>query len=407
MSAFKASDFLIPSTLMEHWAVIACDQFTSEPEYWEQVRETVGEDASALNMIFPEVYLENGNGEKRIAHIHAAMQQTLQEHLFDEHKNCYIYVERTLLDGSIRPGIVGVIDLEQYDFHANASSAIRATERTVESRIPPRMRVRKDAPLELSHVLLLCNDYTRTVIEPLREKKAELQKLYDFMLMQDGGHIAGWLVSGATADELTRSLEAYEARMRESQQGDPEKALLYAVGDGNHSLATAKSCYDAMTASDKSTSKARCAMVELENVYDDSLVFEPIHRVITETDTENMITELKARIGKAGGYPLHYLVGQEEHTVEIELNGCLPVAVLQDFLDAYLLSHPGKIDYIHDRSSVEALCDGENRIGFLLPAMNKEDLFPGIVAGGVLPRKTFSMGHAREKRYYLEARAIK
>ena len=410
MSVFQAADLLIPRReALADWAVIACDQFTSEPEYWQEVRERVGAAPSAYHVTFPEAELGQDD-DARIAAINAAMRAYLDSDLFRACPHSYVYVERTLLDGSVRRGVVGVIDLEAYDHSPKAATPIRATERTVVERIPPRVKIRKGAAMELSHVLLLCDDGEDTVLGGLTARRDSLPPLYDFPLMQGGGRIRGWLVRGADADALDRAVAAYQAAMEARYQALGIPPIFYAVGDGNHSLATAKACWEAKKAAEPALAgtehPARYAMVELENIHDDSQRFEPIHRLITGTSPAALLADLSA-VCAPEGYPVRYFSGGEAG--EIRLNpalGQLPVGILQTFLDSWLESHPGKIDYIHGDDVAQRLGSREGAVSFLLPAIPKGDLFRGIAMDGVLPRKTFSMGHAREKRYYLEARRI-
>lgn len=391
MSIFTPADILLPQVdSMEKWAVIACDQFASEPEYWDRARQLVQNAPSALNLIWPEAELGD-DAAVRIAGINAAMQQYLEQTLFQTHKNAFIYVERTLLNGKVRRGIVGALDLQAYDYQPDTGCPVRATEKTVVERIPPRVNIRKDAPLELPHVLLLCDDSEQIIFASIR--KEALPVVYDFDLMQGGGHITGWLLQGKAAAALADAIGRYEAI---------DKPVKYAVGDGNHSLASAKTCYAL-----NPIPQARYALVELENIHDDAQEFEPIHRIIKETDPEQLLSTLQAQACCEDGYPLQWFSGSQSGTVTLRLaQSQLPVGALQSFLDEYLLDHPGETDYIHGDDSLKQLSTKENAIGFLLPPMEKSQLFPGILADGVLPRKTFSMGHAQEKRYYLEARII-
>lgn len=306
---------------------------------------------------------------------------------------------------------MGAVDLDAYDYNAGATSAIRATERTVTERIPPRQRVRRDASIELPHILLLCDDNEKVLIEPVEAVKDTLPKLYDFDLMEDGGHITGWLVSGEAAQSFCDRLTAYTAACPKKYEDLPGAPLVFAVGDGNHSLATAKSCYEELKRNhpgeDLSNHPARYALVELENIHDDAQKFEPIHRVVVDTDPQALLKALEPWCAP-GGYPIEWYAGSQSGTVYLDPSRSqLEVGALQQFLDEYLARNPGKIDYIHGDDDLKNLAAQENAIGFLLPAMAKSQLFRGVVADGVLPRKTFSMGHAREKRYYLEGRKIK
>lgn len=401
MHPFMKADILLPENVsMEQWSVIACDQFASQPEYWEQARQLAGTAPSSLNLILPESELES-DCDTAIQKINETMVQYLKQQLFRLYPDCFIYVERELLGGTTRKGVVGAVDLEQYDFHPQSKAAIRATEETVTQRIPPRMNIRRNAPLELPHVLLLCDDDEKLLVESLTAKKASLPLLYDFRLMLGGGRIQGWLVAGKDAEAFTQQLIAYEKRMQ-TRYG--ESGVMYAVGDGNHSLASAKGCYQENTAN----KKARYALVELENIHDEAQVFEPIHRIIKQTDAQALLEAMCASIGKDSGSPIHWHIGQKSGTFYVHNEqGTLPVGIVQNFLDAYLTEHPGVIDYIHGEDALQQLAQEENAIGLILPPVEKNAFFQGIIAGGTLPRKTFSMGHAQEKRYYLEAREIK
>ena len=401
MHPFKKANILLPENVsMEQWSVIACDQFASQPEYWENARQLAGNAPSTLNLILPESELD-GDCNAAIEKINATMQRYLNDQIFRTYADCFIYVERTLLNGTIRKGVVGAVDLEQYDFHPRSNAAIRATEETVAERIPPRMNIRRNAPLELPHVLLLCDDDEKLLVESLTAKKDTLPLLYDFELMLGGGRICGWLVAGADAAVFSAQLERYGQQMQK-RYGD--SGLMYAVGDGNHSLASAKGCYD----ENRSCENARYALVELENIHDDAQVFEPIHRIIKQTDAKALLAAMQDTIGKETGSPVVWHIGKQCGTIYVhDDQGTLPVGIVQNFLDAYLSAHPGIIDYIHGDDALCQLAQEENAIGFLLPPVEKNAFFQGILAGGTLPRKTFSMGHAQEKRYYLEARKIK
>ncbi len=411
MNAFLPADILLPHDAdLNKWAVIACDQFTSDPAYWQRVRAAAGQAPSTIHMILPEAELDSHDASSVDA-INATMERYLAEGVFDVYPNAYIYVERTLENGSVRPGLVGAVDLEQYDYSHGSGSPVRATEMTVLERIPPRKMVRKDASIELPHVLMLCDDEKMELIEPVAAIKESLPKLYDFELMENGGHITGWLVQGEAAEAFNNRLSAY-THTYESKYPDLAGAkVLLAVGDGNHSLATAKSCYEDLKAAnpqtDLSKHPARFALVELENIHDRSLSFEPIHRVLFDVDREKLMNDLES-ICAEDGFEITLTFGDTRRKVCLDRSrGELAVAVLQEFLDQWLKNNSGRIDYIHGEEDVLKLSTPDNTLGFLLPGMEKSQLFRGVIAGGVLPRKTFSMGHAREKRYYLEGRRIK
>ncbi|MCI6606046.1 MAG: DUF1015 domain-containing protein [Clostridiales bacterium] len=413
MNAFLPADILMPKTdSMEKWAVIACDQFTSDQAYWDRVRKNAEGAVSTINLILPEAELGTEKEAEHTAVINATMKRYMDEDVFTTYPNSFVYVERQLENGSIREGLVGMVDLDAYDYSTGATSAIRATERTVAERIPPRQRVRRDAPIELPHILMLCDDHDKELIEPIGAKKDSLKKLYDFDLMEGGGHITGWLVEGKDVDEFNKALADYTATVGEKYKGLKGVPMVFAVGDGNHSLATAKSCYEELKKNhpgeDLSNHPARYALVELENIHDPAQVFEPIHRVIFKTDTEKLLAALQKDACAEGGFPVQWYTKDASGTVYLDrAKSELAVGVLQGFLDEYLKDNAGEIDYIHDDDALISLAKQDGAIGFLLPAMEKSQLFRGVIADGILPRKTFSMGHSREKRYYLEGRKIK
>lgn len=411
MQIFTRADILLPrQAQLEKWAVIACDQFTSDAAYWQRVREYVGQAPSTLHMILPEAELDTPDEAHRVSAINATMAAYLDDGVFQTYENCYIYVERTLLDGSVRPGLIGAVDLQAYDYRPGSVSPIRATEQTVLERIPPRQRVRRDAVLEFPHVLMLCDDAGKTLIEPITACRDTLPKLYDFDLMEGGGHISGWLVNGETARAFDRRFARFAAAVPEKYADLPGAPVVLAVGDGNHSLATAKSCYELQQQDPQAAQSrfaARYALVELENIHDPAQVFEPIHRIVTHVCAEKLLEDMQ-KLCASGGYPVTVLL--EGHRQELLLDrsrGEMAVAVLQQFLDAWMAENGGSIDYIHGEQELWQLAQQPDAVGFLLPPMQKHALFRGVIAGGVLPRKTFSMGHAREKRYYLEGRKIR
>ena len=410
MAVFQAAELLIPRReLLENWAVIACDQFTSQPDYWRAVREQVMEKPSAYHIVFPEAEL-CGKRDARIASINETMHRYLDEDVFESYPDAYVFVKRTLQDGSVRRGVVGVIDLEQYDFASDAQSSVRATEQTVVERIPPRVRVRSGAAIETSHVMLLMDDAEGAVLDGLEKSGEELPLLYSFELMQGGGHIEGRLVSGAAGEELNASVARYEIQTSARFAQTGKAPLLYAVGDGNHSLATAKTCWETLKAQRPELAgthhPARYAMVELQNIRDESQKFEPIHRLLIDVPVDRLLEKITA-ICAPGGTPAEWQAGERQGMIFLNTaSGALPVAVLQPFLDAFLKEQGGAIDYIHGEEAAAQLAGQKKAISFLMPNISKEDFFRGIVMDGVLPRKTFSMGHAEEKRYYLECRKI-
>jgi len=335
-----------------------------------------------------------------------------QENVFQSYEKSFVYVERTLESGAVRKGLVGMVDLETYDYSVGSVSAIRATEKTVVERIPPRMRVRRNASVELPHILMLADDHDKVLIEPIAAQKDSMKKLYDFDLMEDGGHITGWLVQGEAVEAFESRLAEYSAKVGEKYIGLPGVPMVFAVGDGNHSLATAKACYEELKAAnpdqDLSSHPARYALVELENIHDEAQVFEPIHRVLMKTNPEKLLADLQADACAAEGFPVQWFTATASGLVYLDqAKSQLAVGVLQGFLDTWMKDNAAEIDYIHGDDDTKELAAQAGAIGFLLPAMEKSQLFRGVIADGILPRKTFSMGHAREKRYYLEGRVIK
>ncbi len=419
MNIFKTADILLPENQdFSKWSVVACDQYSSEPEYWQAAAEYAGDAPSALNIIFPEAYLEDGDGEERIKNINATMEKYMADGIFREYKNSMIYVERTQPNGKVRHGIVGEIDLEYYDFSVGSQSAVRATEGTIISRIPPRQRIRKNAPLELPHILMLVDDRRKEIVEAVTARAAELETLYDFDLMQGGGHICGKLMDEAAIQTVLDGMARLEDRadFDEKYGVTGKEVLVIAVGDGNHSLATAKTCWEEIkkTLSDeeKETHPARFALVELMNLHDEALEFEPIHRVMFDVDADKLETELYAyypQISETdnGGQKIVIVKNGVDKSIYITDAPCnLAVGTLQKFLDEYLEKSGGTIDYIHGADVVHALCEKDNTIGFIIDGMEKNDLFTTVIKDGALPRKTFSMGEACDKRFYLEAKKI-
>jgi uncharacterized protein (DUF1015 family) len=413
---FKPADILLPRGCdLSLWSVVACDQYTSRPEYWQRVEDRVGRAPSALRLILPESCLEGPNVETDIMEINNTMSRYLREGRFQEYPDSLVYVERTLDSGKVRRGLVGMVDLAAYDYEPGADAAVRATEGTVLSRIPPRVAVRKNAPIELPHVMLLADDPNQALIEPLSAQTGEMEPLYDFQLMERGGRVKGWRL---TQDQMAAAAQTLQG-MR--AQADRERGgLLFAVGDGNHSLATAKECYERRKGLTDPVQwpglPSRYALCELVNLHDSSLEFEPIHRVVFGVKPEELLDALasyypSAVQGRAGGHVLPFVINrwsQGEATVT-QPQAQLPVGTLQNFLDDYIAAHPkARVDYIHGADEARALAgEREDAVAFLLPPMDKSDLFPTVVHDGVLPRKTFSMGEAHDKRFYLEARKIR
>ena len=414
MSVFTKAKIMLPENAdMTKWSVVACDQYTSERDYWERVKETVGDAPSTLNIIFPEVYLEDEGGDKRIESINSTMKKYVDEGVLKELSSCYIYTERTLKDGSVRKGIMGCADLEEYDFSKGSQSLIRATEGTVIERIPPRVKVRENAPLELPHIMLLIDDDKKEIIENVANKKDTFKKLYDFTLMENSGSLKGYLVDDETAKEFEDALNLLGEKSAFSKKYSTDKDVLHiAVGDGNHSLATAKTCYENLK--EKIGDKAkempqRYALCELGNLHDDSLLFEAIHRVVFGASKDEFMNALKSKYTlKEGCADDSFIIvedGKETSYVIENPDFNLTVGCIQSVIDTFIKDTGATVDYIHGEDVVKNLSKDGN-FGIILNCMKKTELFPTVILDGVLPRKTFSMGEAHDKRFYLEARYI-
>lgn len=391
----KPADILLPKDNFEKFAVIACDQYTSEEDYWRSVQKSREGAPSALDLILPEIFL-SGSDDQKIAEINENMEQYLQNGVFAEYKKSMIYLERTLANGNVRKGIVGLIDLEDYDYAKGSRSLIRATEATVLERIPPRVKIRSGAALELPHVMLFVDDPNFSVIEPLSAAADSFVTAYDFDLMCGAGHAAGKFIDEQHMAQVSDALR--------SLVDNTEDKLLFAVGDGNHSLATAKECYRL----DKNE-KTRYALVEIVNIHDESIVFEPIYRVLFNVNAKDVIDYLKAKAPSNGqAQRFECIYGDNDEVIELGAIGALPVGTLQKLLDEYIAENPAvRIDYIHGVDSVKQLCRQKDTLGFIFNGMKKDELFDAVKKDGSLPRKTFSMGTADDKRFYIEARRIK
>ena len=402
-TAFHNADILIPNENvdMSKWAVIACDQYTSEPEYWDAVTAEVGAAPSTLSLILPELYLEDSDVSQRIDCIHKAMDKYIADGIFTEYKNAMVYVERVQSNGIVRKGLIGAIDLEKYDFSKGSTSEVRATEATVIERIPPRIKVRNGAPLELPHIMILIDDPEHTVIGTL--DKSAMKKLYDTKLMQNGGSISGYLVDEAAQEKIDSALCALaDPDTFNSKYGlSGQPVLLYAMGDGNHSLATAK---------DFSNHPARFALAEIVDLHSEALKFEAIYRLVYDVDSDKLIAGLTESLALSEEPSAQWVDivcrGNEKKLYIHNATSNLSVGSLQNYLDGYIKANGGKIDYIHGIENVKALAEKHNGIAFILPDMDKSELFPTVIKDGALPRKTFSMGHANDKRFYIEARRI-
>ena len=415
---FKRGNILLPkNTDMTKWSVVACDQYTSEPEYWNDVEKIVGDAPSTLKLTLPEIYLEDENISERIAKINSNMKALLDEDFFNEYKDSMIYLERTQSDGKIREGLIGVVDLEAYSYEKGAETPIRATEKTVIERIPPRVKIRENAPLELPHIMILIDDDKKQLIENLKNKVSEDDIVYDFDLRKNGGHVKGYLLNEETMDEVDKGLKELADKEVFAKKYDVnnKEVLLFAMGDGNHSLATAKACYEklkeTMSEEEYLNNPARYALVELVNLHSPALEFEAINRVIFNTEPEKLLNSLKEyyQINKDGnGQKIEVITNDVDEKWYIENpKSNIAVGSIQIFLDEYLKNNEGKIDYIHGEETTKNLAKQSGNVGFIFEAMPKNELFKTVILDGSLPRKTFSMGHSYDKRYYLESRKIK
>lgn len=411
----KKTNILLPNKNidLEKWTVIACDQYTSDKNYWDNVEDFVSTSPSTLRLTLPEIYLEEDTF-KRINNINNTMLEYLNNNIFTEYKDTMFYIERTLSNNKIRKGIITAIDLEEYDFKEGSNSLIRATEKTIIERIPPRVKIRENASLELPHIMLLIDDQEKDIIENINT--SNLDKLYDFELMNNSGHIKGYKLDEEEINKINLKLDKYldKENFNKKYNTNNKDVLLFAVGDGNHSLATAKTCYEnlkqTMTKEEYLNHPSRYALVEIVNLHSNSLEFEPIHRVVFNVDIDDILTKLNNYYEiteTCEGQAFKIITKDEEKTLYIKNpKSNLLVGSIQIFLDEYLKDKTSKIDYIHEEEAVKKLIT-ENNIGFIFDTIDKNELFKTVILDGSLPRKTFSMGISNDKRFYLESRKIK
>ena len=400
-STIKAPHILLPKKGidMTAWAVIACDQFTSQMEYWNDVEKLVGDKPSTLRMIFPEAYLGKVDEGAFINKVNHTIQDYLDNGILVDQGECFILVERKTSIVEKRLGLMIAIDLEDYTYEKGIKSLIRASEATIVERIPPRLRIRENAPVELPHILFLFDDKKRKIIEKLWEKRGDFEKVYDFELNQNGGHLKGYKIT-----ETEPIIKQFEALLKENNNG-----LLFIVGDGNHSLATAKAHWDKIKVNlnekERENHPARYALVEALNIYDEGLIFEPIHRVIFNVE-ESFVPGLKNVLG--GEYESYIFASNKKEKLMMPKVGPEAYEKVQSYVDAYLSEHKqASVDYIHDEDqTLEVAKNNPNSVAIIMPALTKGDIFDYIAKDKVLPRKAFSMGHATEKRYYLESKKI-
>ncbi len=413
---FKTGNILLPKKNIDltKWSVVACDQYTSEQEYWEKLDKFVGKSPSTLRITLPEIYLDE-NVEERINSINDTMKQYLQEDLFEEYNDSIFYIRRKQKDGRVREGIVGLIDLEEYDYTSGSNSLIRATEKTIIERIPPRVKIRERAFLELPHIMILIDDSKKEIIEGLKEKVKKQEQVYDFELNMNGGHLEGYNLNNQLKQEVLKGFnKLMDKKAFEKKYGVKDKGvLLFAIGDGNHSLSAAKTIYEDLKKTDEDylNSCSRYALAEIVNLHSEALEFEAIHRIIFDTDSDKMLKELYEyyKINEEGkGQKVEVILNGETKSLYLENpKSNLAVGSIQIFLDKYLKKNQVKIDYIHGYDTVRELSKKENSIGFTFDAIDKDELFKTIILDGILPLKTFSMGNSYDKRYYMEARKIK
>ncbi len=432
MNLFKNYGITIPYILLpnkevdlEKWAVIACDQYTQDTEYWNKASQITEGSPSTLNLILPEVYLhDTEKKDMYIKNIHDTMMEYTKNNIFTEEKS-FVYVERKSEYGRLRKGLVVAIDLEAYDWKPFTKNLIRSTEATIIDRIPPRVAIRKGASLESPHIMLLVNDPNKELVEKIGKTVSSNEKKYDTDLMLKGGHISGWSI---TRDEDFISIEKSLASIAKQNTDADGSVFMFAVGDGNHSLATAKAVWDDIKekCADTENASERYALIEIVNIFDEGLTFEPIHRVLFNTNSEKLITFIKKQwnvecttfesfdeverfIAKnPSSFALMNSIDGKNYItcISTDKEGLL-VSYLQPLLDEYLsLQENCDIDYIHGSDELCRLAQKENTIGLFLPPIEKDSFFATIEKNGPLPRKSFSMGEADEKRFYMECRKL-
>lgn len=435
-------EILLPKkgTDMKKWSVVACDQYTSQPEYWEDAKKIIGDAPSSLELIFPEVYLDGDDEQEIIDDINKKMNEYLEGDVFDSPIKGFIALDRKTSHSPSRKGLMVALDLEKYEYTEGAKTLIRASEGTIVERLKPRIKIRENASLELPHIMVLIDDPEKRIIEPLFEK--DLSLVYDTDLMLEGGHIKGWLVDDKEdINNIAEGLAsiADSKHFNEKYDLNNEEVLLYAMGDGNHSFATAKALWERVKsdASDKDgimNHPARYALVELVNIHDEGIIFEPIHRVLFNADRAKFVADMEKYYSEKGA-EVNFIncpdEAQMEKVFNIEIvkegvhafpfiskgqfsvisvsghNSTLEVENLQSFLDEFINNNEGvEVDYVHGRDVVMSLSEKDGNLGFLLPTLDKNGIFKSVILDGALPRKAFSMGEAEEKRFYMEARKI-
>ncbi len=396
----RVAKILLPKENFDYskWAVIACDQFTSQKNYWENLSQYVASDISALHLIFPEVYLQDDDKDERTEKINGAMASYLSADIFREVNNL-ILVDRTLNNGQHRLGLMLAVDLEKYDYTPYNDAPIKATEKTIIDRLPPRIEIRKNASLELPHIMLLMDDIKNSILPNLYNQRQNMDVLYDFDLNMNGGHIVGYKIENG--NEVLQQIDQL------TQQGSP-KGISFVVGDGNHSLATAKECWniikEQISPQERETHSARFALCELVNLWDSSLVFQPIHRVVKNADMSFVQYMQKAVSGPCATTIIYQ---ENQYNMNIPMSPSDAIADIQNAIDQYAQHNHIIIDYIHGDNYLREVAQSQQGVGIFMPTLSKDTLFEYCARRGVLPRKSFSMGFAEDKRYYLEAKRIK
>ena len=424
-ACFTSADILLPAAgvPLDSWACIAVDQFTSQPEYWQRAEHLADGKPSTLHIVLPEAYLGTPQEAERLESIRRTMEE-YRKSVLTRKVHGYVYVERTQMDGTVRQGLVGAVDLDAYDYAKGSKPAIRPSESTVVERIPPRLKVRRGATLETPHVMMLADDADCTLIEPIGLMKNQLPPLYDGELMLGGGHLRGWAVEDpaliAGIDAALAALADPAAFARRWPAAKGQQPMVLAVGDGNHSLATAKAYWEelkpTLSEEQRRNHPARWCLAEVCNVHSPAIEIEPIHRVLFNVDCAAVLLSLitwsdsnmaGCSFGGSKQQPFTLAGPHMSNVLSFEdPTAPLTVGTIDEFIEYYLEHHKeARVDYVHDEPAVRALCK-KGAVAFLMPPFAKSDLFKGVVMGGVLPRKTFSMGHAEEKRYYVECRKI-
>lgn len=406
MKTIRSCDILVPNGCEhEKWSVVACDQFTSEREYWHKLERYVGDAKSTLKLIFPEAYLEDDDKEERIENINRTMREYLDGGVFKTLKDSFIVCKRTTASGVSRLGIVLAIDLEDYCFTHPSRAYVRSTEGVVLDRIPPRLKIRQDAPVELPHIMLLIDDRKHRVIEPIWEGRADLEKVYDFDLNMGGGHLEGYRID---AQKVIDVFDKYVDSVQDLY-GEKTNDFIFAVGDGNHSLATAQAHWnrikEGLTDAQKAVHPARFALCEVENLHDDGIVFEPIHRFVFGAK-EDFIGYLQTAL--SGEKTIEAFDKNGNYALKVDRVGAKAIKDIQDAIDAYLKEHSEcSVDYIHGIEHLKDVAAHNVGVAIAMPKIEKDELFGYVLKNGTLCRKAFSMGEAEEKRYYFEAKKIR